>query len=188
MFRTTLIFVLLLFSVSTLMAETYRKINPDGSIEFGDKPSSEAEKIDLPNPQSFSDPFPYTEPEPTPEPAPIVEPKQAPTSPGPQVYGLPVEYSYIGIESPAYEETVFYDTNGMEVLVHTEPELAEGHLIVIFLDDNEVSRQRGYRHLIPRVHRGTHEISAGIIDETGSLIMISDPVLFFMRQHSRNFK
>jgi hypothetical protein len=151
--------------------EVYRIVRPDGTVEFSDEPQLGAEKLKIPKIQSYSAPSP-------PPPAP------AASSPGkPEQKGI--QYTLLKITSPAYEETLFHDTEGVSVGVTVNPPLGEGDEIVITLDGGEAARGTGTRFTIKEVYRGSHTLKAIIEDKKGRIVKSSDPVIFFLRQYSR---
>lgn len=165
---TRIIFLYLICISPLFAAETgYRVVHPDGTVEFTDQPVEGAEQITLPELPTYSSPdrgatLPPTETKPE---------KKA------------VEYS-IAITSPGAEETVFFDENGFTVSVQFSPALKEGQNVIVRLDGGEVARGTGTSYTLKDVYRGSHMLSAAILDSDGNTLGESSPITFYMRQHA----
>ena len=158
-------------SVTVLAAEVYRIERPDGTVEFSDEPQLGAEKVEIPKIQIYSPPPP--------------PPAKSVTSSSEEPEQKQIQYTLLQITSPAYEETLFHSTEGVSVAVSVNPALGKGHEIVILFDGGEAARGRGNSFTIKDVDRGSHTLKAIIEDKKGRILKSSDPVIFFLRQHSR---
>lgn len=166
-----LIFLYLICISPLLAAENgYRIVHPDGTVEFTDQPVEGAEPITLPDIPTYSTP------------ASKVKGEQATATEKPQ-QKKQVTRS-IAVSRPAAEETVFFNEAGMAVSVSVKPALAKGEQVIIRLDGSEVARGGSTSFTLQDVYRGTHMLSAALVDSNGSVISESSPITFYMRQHS----
>lgn len=167
-----MILIALLCAAPLAAAEDgYRIVHPDGTVEFTDQPTEGAEPITLPEVPTYSAP--------------------ASTSPGvsetTSTTGAAREKEAveraISIVSPGAEETVWFDAKGMIVSVQVTPALAEGEQVLLRLDGAEVARGSSTSFTLHNVYRGSHMLSAALLDQGGSVIGESSPITFYMRQH-----
>jgi hypothetical protein len=168
MIRICLIYLL---CIPPLLAaeEGYRIVHPDGTVEFTDQQTEGAEPITLPEIPTYSTP-PST-----------VKGTESVSAGKVREEEVARE---ITITSPAMEQTLWFDEAGMTVSVEVTPALSEGEQVVLILDGSEVARGSSGRFSLKEVYRGTHILSAAIIDSQGSVISESPAITFYMRQHS----
>ena len=174
--RILLCLVLVLASATVLAETGYRIVHPDGSVEYSDSYQQGAEAISLPKAQGYATPqAPATEPVTT-GPSSVTFKKEAPQQ--------AIAYTQVSISSPGNEQTLFFDTTGMPVAVQVTPALQAGHEVVISLDGKEVVRGQTTSYMLGNVSRGTHTLSAAVVDDTGKTLKQGDAVTFYMRQHT----
>lgn len=172
---TRILFICLLISTPLLAAETgYRIEHPDGSVEFTDRPDKTGEAISIPQVSTF--PSVHSE---SSRSLPTAVSQDPDTKKDQQV-----ENVTLTISSPREQETVWFDANGVVVTLQVVPALPEGSKIVLHLDGKEVASGYATSITLKDVYRGSHVLSAAVIDGQGKVISESAPVTFFMRQHS----
>jgi hypothetical protein len=120
------------------------------------------------------------------------EPAPAPASPsGPteeqQVEGVEsvarVEYRLLEFQQPTEGQTFFGPDAAVDVSLRTQPGLAAGHRLALYLDGAPVgnaTNSTSYR--ISNLVRGTHTLTAVIQDERGNDLLRSQPRTFNVRQ------
>jgi hypothetical protein len=94
-------------------------------------------------------------------------------------------YETLEVLSPENEETVRNIEGNLPVSIGTYPRLAAGHFVDIVLDGQR--RGMNVRTLdfsVPEVFRGTHTLSAVIVDGANKVLIQSAPVTFFVQQTS----
>jgi hypothetical protein len=98
-----------------------------------------------------------------------------------------VEYTLVEIWSPEQDQSFFGADTEIQVRVRTEPEVAPGHQLFIYLD-GKLTEQRtaSLERAFANLDRGAHSLVAVIADETGRELLRSDTVTFYMRQPSVN--
>lgn len=168
--------LLLLLISSLAVAETgYRKVNPDGSVEFSDQPIPGAEALELRE-------------------APTIEFVPSQTVSGP-VSGKGAASSTAGtlanytatITTPQQDETLWFQEGGVTVVVTINPPLQEQDSIRVRLDGQVVAEGKSTSLQIPQVYRGTHQLVAEVV--SNDQILATSPVItFHLRQHSQLLK
>lgn len=161
--------ILLLLGILTVfpaMGDVYRSVDEDGNIIFTDKPSPDAEKVEINEVQTI-DPgntprFNYT------------PPKKSQDA---------TVYKNITITSPANDETLSANEGNVSVSVSVEPRLFPGHTIVLYLDGSPAGEGSGQFNLT-NLDRGTHTLVAAVKDQSGKEFIKSESVSFTVQRHS----
>jgi len=171
--RAILLLLIASFILTAAAEETtvYKRVRPDGTVEFSDEPTPGGRVIEVPGIQTYS--F-----EPPPPPAP-------PQRKSESVPPAEVRYQRIQVTAPAADETVYFDANGMPVSVVVKPELQPGHVISLYLDGQRAARGSSASFTLQDVYRGTHTLTAVVEDGRGTTLLRSAPVTFHMVQHTR---
>ena len=158
-----------------VQAEVYRIVNPDGSVTFTDQPQQGAETVKLPPVSTY--------------PAPRVSaPPQA--SSGQDGESADAGYSSFEVVAPAPETTIRDNQGNVSMEVRVEPALQveQGHRIQFMVngvDQGEPSTNTGVT--FQNVDRGSHSLSARLIDAEGKTLMTAPAVTVFVRRTSVNF-
>lgn len=156
--------ILVLLSVtgfaSVAIAEVYRTVDEEGNITFTDVPDEGAEKIDIKEPQTISNPNP-AEYKPLPK-------KQTPRE----------VYRGISISSPANDQAVRSNAGTVTITTKVDPRLIPSHEVVIYIDGKEIGR--GTSATANNLDRGTHTASAKIINSAGKTIISSSSSTFHL--------
>lgn len=92
----------------------------------------------------------------------------------------PVQYRALEFASPQNEESFFGADATVAVQLRSEPELATGHRVVLFLDGRQIGE--GYEHTLSELSRGAHSLTAVILDDQGNERMRSAPRVFYIKQ------
>jgi len=139
--------LLLVFAVSCLSAETvYKSVDEEGNIIFTDKPSENAEVIILQELQTIKNPNPGKF-KPVPR-----QSKEVPL------------YNTLIITSPADGSGIRNNAGNVSISVSLEPTLRSRHQIIIALDGKEISKGSAQTAAIQNVERGSHTITASVVD------------------------
>ena len=167
---STLAFSTLAFS-PLAFSEIYKSTNKAGTPVFSDIKTKSSKPIVLPPLETHS--FPKANTNESFEAAPVQTSQS-------------VNYSSLLIQSPS-EDQVFRNTAGnLSVSVSIAPPLQENHRIQILIDGVTVSAPQQETHFdLTEIYRGTHQLSAQIIDTSdNSIIKTSSPVQVHVKQHS----
>ena len=143
------------FFIQGAVAETvYKTVDENGNVIFTDKPSEEAETIKIQELENT-----------------IGNPNPAKYKPSPaKIEGF--SYKSFTVTSPANGAGVRSNNGNVSISLSLEPALNRGHKIIISLDGKQIGT--GLSASLQNVDRGTHSISAKVIDSEGkSLISTS---------------
>lgn len=168
------IFVILLLLAQVVQADIYRSVNADGEVIFTDVPGAGAERVQLPEVSTYKPP-------PRKQPTGIVSAGNA----GEAGAGTP--YKSFKASTPENEASI-WDNEGIVTLALTlEPALliSNGHRIQFFLDgkpdgEPEISLSHTYRD----IERGSHALSAAVVDVEGNSVISASPVTISLHKAS----
>jgi hypothetical protein len=167
--------ILLLAATAALAGPTYRWVDAQGHVHYSDRPVEGAVEVELPGITSYTPPAIDTAEvpsQPASEPAPAGEVPAAPTA--------------VRITSPEPDETLWNLGGRLPVAITVEPELSPGMKINLYLDGNRVVDGEPGRLAfeLAEIYRGEHSLSAAVEDESGSEILRSDPIRFYVQHTS----
>ena len=149
-------------------AQIYKTVDEDGNIVFTDQPPGvDSRPMELSPLAAISDPVPIA---PRPE---------APAT----TQGQPTRYR-ISIVSPQRDQTLWGTAGNVPVQVSTRPNLQTGHRVAIYLNGTLVDEMVGGIKNIGGVDRGTHDLAAAVINESGDRVSNRPRVTFHVKQHS----
>ena len=174
--ETRPIFVLagILAASLVLAGGAYKWTDEDGVVHYSDVPREGAEVVDLAaysrdtgariGPASTTAAASDSEPEP---------PTEQP----------PFRYESLSVASPGAEETLWNIQGVLNVSLALNPGLQAGHQVRVYFDGSprDVS---GTSFQIEEVYRGVHNLQAEVIDETGRLMIRSQPNRFYVQQNT----
>lgn len=177
----TALLITMLVSPSDAHARIYKTVDKDGNVVFTDVPpkdKSKAVEIDAANV--------YTPP-------PAVAPKRTgsdqATIDAEELEELeePVgAYSRLQIVTPEADQAVRENAGNLNVVVSLSPPLVASHQVQILLDGNVLATNAGTTLRLSNVDRGTHVLTAQIVDTRGNTLITSDPTSFHMQRISVN--
>jgi len=158
-----LIFILFIsLSFSTSAAKVYKKVNPDGSVEYSDIPQNEAdEPIKLKPVQTITLP-------------PL--PKTSSSTPKPTV----VKYESISIISPKDDEGIRSNNGDFIAKGELIPGLQrdQEHHIQWLLDGKDVPAAKSLTLSLKNLDRGTHQLQLRVLNFDGE-VEIETPTISF---------
>jgi len=156
--NTFLLTLFCLFVTVSVHAETvYKKVNPDGSVEFTDTGSKDSEEIKIRKPTTY-------------------KPPRLPR------LGLPVKklkpsFNYDLTVTKPKEDSVIVNSLNVTVAISLQPALLAGHQVRYELaGESKVTSASSATFM--NVPRGTHSIIVSVIDKNGEVV---SPIV------SRNF-
>jgi len=163
---------LLTLLVTTAQAEVYKSIDANGEVIYSDVPSRGAKRIQVPDPPTYT-------------PAPLPPASPAASAAGGQADT--VDYREFSMRSPHADETIRSNAGIVNLSVSLEPALQvdAGHRIQYFLDDKPQGKPvkwltASYRN----IDRGTHNVSATVVDEHGAPVISTTPVTIHLLRAS----
>jgi hypothetical protein len=161
--------ILLLLGATASSASVYKWVDDKGVTHYSDQPNPGAEKVQVAAPQSYTAPDASTATAPT-----------EPSSATPAAPAAPV----CAIASPGDDE-VLMNTSTVNGSLHLDPLPRPGMRIAILLDGKPSgSADAGGSFTIDPIDRGTHTLSAQVLDAGGHVLCQSPSVTFHVRQPS----
>lgn len=152
----------------------YRIVHPDGTVEFTDDPSHGGEEIKLREVQTVKKPYD--------------ESRQRNTAPDesqkPEKKAIS-GYTRLRIITPQPEQTIWFTGGGVTVSVSVDPPLQPGHMVAIGMDGTKRVKSANTSVSMTEVYRGTHTVSAAVVDANGNVLISAAPVTFYLRQRGK---
>lgn len=168
--KNCFIFLFMLMS-SVVSANTpiYKWIDGSGGVHFSDNPQEGAEQIILPSAQTYTPPIPHVaHREPIGEGSPMSEMSQ---------------YSSIKIVQPTEQVTIRNPQGFVSIVLEIKPKLRKGDQVQILLDGLPVDKPMPTTvFALQGVLRGSHMITAQIVNLQGQVLIKSGNVNIFMQQ------
>ncbi len=149
--------------------KVYKRVNPDGSVEYSDQPIQGGEVMNVPKGSTFTMPeTPVT--------------TAAPASPAEQPA---INYDSLEITQPANDKAIRSNEGKLTALARVTPQLAPDHRFRWKMDGDVVQDVNSPELRINNVNRGSHTLQAEIVDPDGKVLIASDSVTFhMMRVHT----
>ena len=172
-FMRYLVIFLVLFT-GVAQAEIYRSTTADGEVVFSDQPGPGAEQMQLPELSTYKSP-----PVSTRAPTGSAEQKQPPKS----------LYQNMVFTAPEDDATVRNNLGALTASVSLQPVLKTrlGHRIQFYLDDAPHGKPvAGTTVSFTDLNRGSHLLSASVVDAQGDTVISTDTVVFHMHRESVN--
>ncbi|HEC29867.1 MAG TPA: DUF4124 domain-containing protein [Gammaproteobacteria bacterium] len=167
--------IVLLLSVFTLFsahAEIYRWVDDSGKVVYSDKPGAGAQRVKLHGIATTYKSKPvsaYT--------------SANSSTKGPKKVKAVKGYKSFRIVSPANDAAIRENAGNVSIVMRSSPPLKKGHRTVIALDGKKV-QTTGLSYTFRGVDRGTHVLSAAIMDAGGKKLIESSPVTFHLLRYS----
>jgi hypothetical protein len=164
--------LLLVLLVATVQAEVYKSINASGEVVYSDIPSQGAKPVEMPALPTY-----------TPAPLPVAPPQA--TAPE---RAADETYSAFSLTKPQNDETIRPSDEGVGIVnisAKLEPELMiqSGHRIQFFLDGKPQGRPLARLSTsFLNVDRGTHSVSAAVVDDSGEAVINAPPVTIHVKR------
>lgn len=163
-----------LTGMTALYADIYKWTDSSGDVHFSDKPRDGAEKVMLPNVQSYSSP---TTP---PSQNASTNPRPASTSTDAGM-GDDVVYKQLNIVQPEDQQTIRNPQGYVSVILEPHPHLKKGDSLQIILDGTPLDKPKDNTlFALQNITRGSHTLAAQLIDANGKVILTSDVITIYM--------
>ena len=158
-----------LLALSVQAQESKRELwkwkDANGVTQYSDRPVPGATRVEL-----------YTS-SPAPAPAPAATPAATPAVQGEAAAG--VQYQSLEIWQPANGESYFGADATVNVRMRSEPSLASGDRLLLYLDGKLVEgAASSYEYTLSNLERGVHSLAAVILDDRGNEKIRSEPRVF----------
>jgi hypothetical protein len=169
MFKRHLIVLLALLLGSSVFAQAYRWVDKDGVVHYSDRPEPGAEEIQLPVSRPSTGPTTARRTVPS-------------TGRGNAPDPAPFNYQSLSIAAPAAEDTLWNIEGVLSVSLDLQPALQSGHQIRLYFDGTP-QMVSGTSFELQGVYRGAHNLQAEVIDQSGNLMIRSEPSRFYVQQN-----
>lgn len=152
----------------SLNAQIYKWTDSAGNVHFSDEPRPGAEKVELPEVQTFSaPPLP-----PTPQPSQSFAGNNAEA----------IDYT-VNILSPDDQATIRNNDGFVSVMIEVNPKLAANDKLQIVFDGTPLGSPKATTVFALRdINRGSHTIAAQLIDTSGKIVTTSEEVTIYMHR------
>ena len=173
--RTILVLLGLLVTPFATAGEAYVWTDENGVVHYSDRPMPGARRIELAEPNTSRALAPRRD--------------ASATEAGDEDAGDdagPFRYESFEVASPGAEETLWNIEGVLNVSLALSPPLQPGHQVRVYFDGTP-RMVSGTSFQIEEVWRGVHNIQAEIVDETGKLMIRSQPNRFYVQQNTVSF-
>jgi hypothetical protein len=157
-----ILLTLLVLTCAAAPAEVFKRIGPDGSVHFSDRPGADAEKVDVGPVQTLK--------------LPPVKPGKTAQAPRRQAF----QYSEFSIVSPASEEGIRANDGNVTVRMALQPALRSGDSVAVSIDGERIGTGSSTTIQLTNLPRGGHTIQATVIDTEGKELAQAQPVTFYI--------
>jgi hypothetical protein len=160
-----------LLALSVQAQESKRELwkwkDANGVTQYSDRPVPGATKVEM-----------YTS-----APAPAATPAARPATPAAQAKpAAGTQYQSLEIWQPASGESYFGTDASVNVRMRSEPSLASGDRLLLYLDGKLVEgAANSYEHTLSNLERGVHSLAAVILDDKGNEKIRSEPRVFHIK-------
>ncbi len=173
------ILILALFLTLPLAAQekVYKKINPDGSVEYSDKPIPGGELMNVPKGTVVTLPKPsdFKAAETTGD-RKAAEKQQAEEH--------AAAYTRFEILRPRDDEAIRSNSGDLTAQLALEPGIVEGDRLRWKLDGNVIEGAGGLTLILRNVDRGTHTLQAEIVDSQGKVVKSTPTITFHLLRYA----
>lgn len=163
--------VALILLAGVALAQAYRWVDKDGVVHYSDRPEPGAEEVQLPEYRPSSAPT-----------APVSRPTRRDEAAASDA-NQPFSYQSLTVAAPASEQTLWNIEGVLNVSLALQPALQSGHRIRVYFDGNP-RMVSGTSFQLEEVYRGAHNLQAEVIDQTGKLMIRSEPSRFYVQQNA----
>lgn len=165
-----LVLIAILVAVPAWGTEVYRWVDASGQAHYSDQWQPGAEKVRIADSPGFSMPKPAG---------------GAATGKSGQQANAGGRYEALEITSPVQEEVLWNIEGQLRVSLRVSPALQPGHDLRLYLDGSLQDIPAGSTEAqLKDVFRGVHTLKAEVVNESGQVLISSQPTSFAVRQTS----
>jgi hypothetical protein len=165
--RTAVLLLSLLIALPLFARDVYKYISEDGEVIYSERYHPEAERIKVTDKKKST--------------APAEEQSDE------EALAAAGEYATFSIVQPSDDETIRNEEGTVPVGISLSPNLAEGHVIHLYVDGNKLDSDIKQTQLIlQQLSRGTHSLQARIVNSEGISLKESNSITFHLRQPAVN--
>lgn len=150
----------------------YKRVNPDGSVDYSDQPLEDAEVMNVPEGSTFTMPSAST--------GSLSSSNRSESS-----ADTSANYESLEISSPKNDEAIRSNEGRVTALAKSDPTLQPGHSYRWTMDGRVLQQEISSPVLQMRsVDRGTHSMEVAIIDAEGKVVIASEKIEFHLLRAS----
>lgn len=165
-----MVLIAALIAVPAWATEVYRWVDSSGQAHYSDQWQPGAEKVHIAESPGFSTPKPT---------------QSASAGNSAQQADADGRYEALEIASPTQEEVLWNIEGQLLVLLRVNPALQPGHDLRLYLDGMLQDLPAGSTQAqLTDVYRGVHTLKAEVVNESGQVLITSQPTTFVVRQTS----
>ncbi|MES9944878.1 MAG: DUF4124 domain-containing protein [Candidatus Thiodiazotropha sp.] len=165
--RIVVLLLTLLMAMPLLARDVYKYISEDGEVIYSERYHPDAERITVSDSKKTA--------------------ALPPDEQSEEARAAAGEYATFSIVKPSDNETIRNEEGTVPVGISLEPNLAEGHVIHLFVDGTKLDSDIKQTQLIlQQLNRGTHSLQAKIINSEGESLKESNSITFHLRQPAVN--
>ena len=166
-----IVILLGLLASGSALAQAYTWTDADGIVHYSDRPQPGATEVDLGK---------YNAPQGN---SLVRKPLPQRSSTTDDAANGASRYTSLEVASPAAEQTLWNIDATLSVSLALSPALQSGHRMRVYFDGTpqEVS---GLSFQLQAVYRGAHNLQAEVVDQTGKVLIRSQPSRFYVQQTS----
>lgn len=163
----------LMMMMCTSHAEVYTWTDSQGVVHFSDSPHPGAEKLKIPEDQSYSAPSPSS-------PKQDVAPDHEENNKSEK---SDKSYTKIAIREPLNQATIRNNQGYIVVSIELEPKLSEGDNLQMIFDGAPLGDpQPNTIFELNGIYRGSHTLAVQVVNAGGEVLLTSDPITIFMQR------
>lgn len=150
----------------------YKRVNPDGSVEYTDQPDEDAEVMKVPKGSTFT--------------MPKAPPLSSTRSNRPQTDSDAAKiYESLVISTPENDEAIRSNEGRVTAIAKSVPILRNAHSVRWTLDGRILEQKVSSPVLqMTNVDRGTHNLEVAILDAGGNVLITSEKIVFHLQRVS----
>ncbi|HBD7470011.1 TPA: DUF4124 domain-containing protein [Legionella pneumophila] len=162
------LFVFLMMVICLSSAQIYKWTDSQGVVHFSDKPHQGAEKIKIPEAQTYTPPANETGGSSEQEQKSVKQEDQE-------------KYTKLEIIQPQNEATIRNNQGYVVVAVQIEPDLSPGNNLQLIFDGAPLGEpQPNLIFQLNGIYRGSHTIAVQVLNDKGDVLKVSDSITIFM--------
>ncbi len=162
----TRLVVLLLLAPFVASAQVYKWTDENGKVHYSDQPKTAADKpIELPESMIYKAP-----------------PKPRINLDKPKKREPYKAYQTFKITSPQNDGTVRSAPGNVTISMQISPALRSNHSVVVMIGGKQVAKGKAASLTAKNVDRGTHSVSAKIVDDSGKTVASAAGITFHLKR------
>jgi hypothetical protein len=165
--RIVVLAIILFMALPLLARDVYKYISEDGEVIYSERYHPDAERISVSDSKKNE--------------------SLPPDQQADEARAAAGEYATFSIVKPTDNETIRNQEGTVPVGISLEPNLAEGHVIHLFVDGTKLDSDIKQTQLIlQQLGLGTHSLQAKIVNNEGVSLKESNSITFHLRQPAVN--